>query len=562
MYLDGVEASNSTEKCELFAAHFSSVFSTESVTPSEVDAAITDVPSNLLDLDTFRITPNMITEAAKKLKCSFSPGPDGIPTAVFCRCTDALAEPLCKIFNQSFDDARFPRIWKQSFMVPVHKKGDKRDVKNYRGITNLSAASKLFEMIISHVILEQAKCYISADQHGFMPGRSVTTNLLDFTTTCFEQLENGAQIDVIYTDLKAAFDSINHDILLAKLAKLGASSRLSSWFSSYLRERSLRVKLDSNTSSCFMSSSGVPQGSNLGPLLFLLFFNDVMVLLGSGCGLSYADDLKLYATIHSIDDCSRLQSILDIFVDWCHRNKLTVSVPKCMVMSYFRTTRPLIQDYVIDGSVLNRTDEFNDLGVLMDPKLTFNLHRSNVIAKANRQLGFISKISRDFTDPYCLKALYCSLVRPILECAALVWAPHQLSWSLRMESVQRRFIRVALRNLPWRDPRNLPPYANRCKLLDLDSLDRRRKTQQAAFIAKLLNGEVDCSRLLAVLNIRVAPRMLRGTALLQPRFHRTAFGYHEPMTEMIRIFSSVEGLHEFGESSLRFTSRIRRQNDF
>lgn len=86
------------------------------------------------------------------------------------------------------------------------KKGDKRDVKNYRGITNLSAASKLFEMIISHVILEQAKCYISADQHGFMPGRSVTTNLLDFTTTCFEQLENGAQIDVIYTDLKAAFD--------------------------------------------------------------------------------------------------------------------------------------------------------------------------------------------------------------------------------------------------------------------------------------------------------------------------------------------------------------------
>lgn len=198
----------------------------------------------------------------------------------------------------------------------------------------------------------------------------------------------------------------------------------------------------------------------------------------------------------------------------------------------------------------------------MDPKLTFNLHRSNVIAKANRQLGFISKISRDFTDPYCLKALYCSLVRPILECAALVWAPHQLSWSLRMESVQRRFIRVALRNLPWRDPWNLPPYANRCKLLDLDSLDRRRKTQQAAFIAKLLNGEVDCSRLLAVLNIRVAPRMLRGTALLQPRFHRTAFGYHEPMTEMIRIFSSVEGLHEFGESSLRFTSRIRRQNDF
>lgn len=253
----------------------------------------------------------------------------------------------------------------------------------------------------------------------------------------------------------------------------------------------------------------------------------------------------------------RLQSLLDIFVNWCRRNKLTVSVPKCMVMSYFRITRPIMYDYVIDGDVLQRTDSFSDLGVLLDQKLTFNLHRSTVIAKANRQLGFISKISRDFTDPYCLKALYCSLVRPILESAALVWMPHQLTWSLRMESVQRKFIRLALRNLPWREPLNLPPYADRCRLLDMDTLDRRRKIQQAAFIAKLMNGEVDCSRLLSVLNIRVAPRLLRGGSLLQPRFHRTAFGYYEPLTSMIRTFSAVEDLHEFGESSHRFISRVR-----
>lgn len=303
--------------------------------------------------------------------------------------------------------------------------------------------------------------------------------------------------------------------------------------------------------------SGVPQGSNLGPLLFLLFFNDVMLLLGHGCRLAYADDLKLYFVVRTVEDCVRLQALLDMFVDWCRRNRMTLSVPKCIVVSFYRITRPIMHNYVVNDVVLKRADSFCDLGVLLDHKLTFNLHRSNVIAKANRQLGFIAKISRDFTDPHCLKALYCSLIRPILESAAVVWTPYQLSWSLRLESVQRKFMRLALRNLPWRDPLNLPPYPDRCRLLDLDTLDRRRKTQQVAFIAKLMNGEVDCSRLLSMLNFRVAPRVLRGGALLQQRFHRTAFGSNEPFTSMIRLFSMFEDLYDFDGSSNQFVSRVR-----
>lgn len=557
VFFNDVESSIGGEKCELFAAHFSSVFAAESITSTELVSAVSDVPSNLVDINTFEITPVMVTNAAKKMKCTFSPGPDGIPSAVYCRTIGALVEPLCRIFNKSFVESKFPAIWKESFMVPVHKKGDKRDVKNYRGITNLSAASKLFEIIVSGFILEHTKCYISSDQHGFMPGRSVTTNLLDFTTTCFEQLENGAQIDVIYTDLKAAFDTINHDIMLAKLSKLGASDRLTSWLCSYLTDRSLRVKLDSSTSSYFTNSSGVPQGSNLGPLLFVLYINDALLLLGDGCKLAYADDLKLYFVVRTAEDCIRLQSVLDLFVDWCRRNKLTLSIPKCMVMSYYRIRQPIVFDYAINGVVLQRTDQFSDLGVLLDHKLTFNLHRSALITKANRQLGFVSKISKDFIDPHCLKALYCSLVRPILENASLVWFPHQLTWSLRIESVQRKFIRIALRNLPWRDPQNLPPYSDRCNLLSLDTLECRRKNQQAVFVAKLLNGEVDCSRLLSLLDIRVPPRTLRSGTLLQPRYHRTAFGYNEPLTTMMRTFTAVEELFEFGESSSRFLAWIR-----
>lgn len=133
-----------------------------------------------------------------------------------------------------------------------------------------------------------------------------------------------------------------------------------------------------------------------------------------------------------------------------------------------------------------------------------------------------------------------------------------MTWILRLESVQKRFVRLALRNLPWRDPVNLPPYPNRCLLLDLETLEQRRKIQQATFVAKLLNGEVDCPVLLSQLNFRVPHRSLRNNSLLQLSYHRTAYGYNEPLTAVIRVFSSMESLFEFGESSNTFRNRIRR----
>lgn len=532
------------------------MFDNASASDTDADSATLDLPPDFINLTTFTVTPAMVIAAAKKLKSSLSPGPDGIPSILFCRCATVLAEPLSTIFTRSLDNGVFPEIWKQSFMFPVFKNGDRRNVMNYRGITNLSAASKLFEIIVSDVILSQSKQYISVDQHGFMPGRSVTTNLLSFTNICVTAMEDKAQVDVIYTDLKAAFDRIDHKILLRKLSRLGASNKLASWLSSYLTGRQLRVKIDSSISSTFCNSSGVPQGSNLGPLLFTLFFNDVAAKLGLNCVIIYADDLKIYLVIRSVEDCHRLQALIDQFFDWCIRNKLTVSIPKCSVMTFHRSKHPLLFDYQINGVKLRRVDEVTDLGVVLDPKLTFNGHYTSIISKANRQLGFISKIAKDFTDPYCLKSLYCALVRPILENASVVWTPNDISWTLRIERVQRRFIRLALKHLPWRDPVNLPAYPERCKLIGMDTLEKRRKMQQAIFVAKLMGNEIDSSRLLSMLNFRAIQRPLRQRSMLQSRFHRTTFGYNDPICSMIRSFTLVEDLYDFGETSLRFKHKI------
>ena len=562
VYLDEVGAGSATDSCELFASFFSSVFASESVSNEHALRAAANVPADLIDLDIFVITPHMLHAAASKLKCSYSAGPDGIPPVLLSRCAEVLAAPLCCIFNQSLVQCKFPDVWKHSFMFPVFKSGDRRNVRNYRGITNLSAASKLFEIIVSAVILNCAKNYISSYQHGFVPGRSVTTNLLDFTSNCILEMERKAQVDVVYTDLKAAFDRIDHRILLTKIARLGASRRFVTWLESFLCDRLLQVKLNQCLSSSFTNKSGVPQGSNLGPLLFIIFFNDADITLGTGCRLVYADDFKMFLTIRNIEDCYRLQLMLDSFVKWCQLNCLIISIGKCEVMTFHRIKSPIVFHYSIDGQALQRVDHVNDLGVILDRKLTFDKHRNTIISKATRQLGFIAKVGRGFTDPHCLKALYCSLVRPLLENVSVIWTPHQLTWNLRIERVQRRFVRLALRDLPWRDPVNLPPYPDRCRLLGLDTLERRRKLQQALLIPKILNGEVDSPKLLSMINLRATQRMLRPSSVLVNQFHRYNFAYHEPVASSVRVFTSVEQLFDFGMPSHVFKRKIARSNFF
>lgn len=520
--------------------------------------AASSVPLNIVDLDLFLVTPEMVSTAIRKLKQSYTPGPDGIPAIVYVKCCDAISEPLCRIFNKSFDQRAFPEIWKHSAMFPVFKKGDRNNVENYRGITSLSAGSKVFEIMVGKFILSRTHNYISLDQHGFMPGRSVVTNLLEFTSTCLNQMENRAQVDTVYTDLKAAFDKISHEILLHKIWKLGASGRFVSWLRSYLIGRTLRVRVGSAVSSPFSNGSGVPQGSNLGPLLFSLYINDAATLLGPDCKSFFADDAKIYVVVRTIEDCRRLQSLIDTFSDWCCKNKLMLSIAKCSVITFHRIQQPIRYNYCIDGVQLNRVEQVRDLGVQLDTSMTFVPHITAMITQANRQLGFVSKIARDFSDPYCLKSLFCALVRPILENASVIWTPYQLTWILRIERVQKRFIRLALRGLPWRDPVNLPPYSDRCRLLNLDTLEDRRKLAQVTTTAKIINGELDAPGLLARIGFR-ASRWTRNTAVIHHAFHRTSYGFNEPFSAMLRTFSTVEDEFEFGEPVRRFSNRVKRQ---
>ena len=544
MVRDDVEASTTEDICELFRIQFGSVFTHEVLPDSTVLKAANNVPLRTpigphpyVDIDTVR-------SACSKLKNSICCGPDGIPALVLKKCCDSLAGPLSKLFNISLRSGIFPSCWKKSYVFPVHKKGSKRDVRNYRGISALCAVSKLFEVIVLEFIKFNCCNLIANEQHGFMPKRSTTSNLVAYTSFILRAMQQRKQVDALYTDLSAAFDKINHQIAIAKLQRIGFSGSLLSWLGSYLSQREMRVKVGDVISIAISVFSGVPQGSHLGPFIYLLYMNDVHDLLKCP-KLSYADDIKLFAVIEKTSDALFLQNQLNTFASWCNDNRMVLNASKCSAITFTRKKSTIGYNYTLSNSTLSRASCVKDLGVMLDSKMTFSDHISYICTKASRTLGFIFRTGKHFRQIHCLKVLYCSLVRSTLEFCSVVWAPFYQNGIQRIEAVQRKFVRYAQRHVAWPDPLNPPSYAARSNMLGLDSLSVRRDLAKALFVADLLLARVDCPAVLETLDVNIRRRELRTHYFLRVPRALTNYGRNEPVSSMCRLFNSCSDGFDF-----------------
>lgn len=528
----------------LFTSQFAQVFTNNTLTAQDIAAAVQHVPE-LPSIGPFpAISACSVIKAGKKLKSSSNPGPDGIPSVILKQCITSLAAPLQAIFNLSLTSASFPDCWKHSYVFPVFKKGNKQIVSNYRGIAALCATSKLFELLVLEFLSHKFSRIIAPEQHGFMSKRSTSSNLVAYTSYIIEMIEKGYQTDGIYTDFSAAFDKIDHTIAIAKFERLGISGSLLRWIHSYLSGRRMSVKIGQHISTQFPVTSGVPQGSHLGPFIFLLYLNDIHTLLDCR-KLSFADDFKLFYAIENPDDVHFLQLQLDLFATWCQHNKMALNPSKCSVISFSRKQRLLTHNYHLLGSPLKRESCIKDLGVILDSKMSFKNHVSYVVSKASSLLGFIFRFGKNFRDVYCLKSLYCSLVRSILEYCSIVWSPFYQNGIQRIEAVQRKFLRFALRFLPWNDPVNLPSYESRCKLINLDSLQSRREVSKACFISDLLTSEIDCPELLDQVRLNVPQYRLRSYIPLSISSSRTNYGFNSPLKSMCRVFNQCFDVFDF-----------------
>lgn len=424
-----------------------------------------------------------------------------------------------------------------SCITPIHKSGPKGNICNYRPISKLSNISKLFEHIVYQQIFSAISPFISESQHGFFKNRSTVTNLLVFTNFCITNIDRGFQIDTIYLDFCKAFDKVVHSILIKKLYKIGFHSSLLKWIDSYLSGRRCIVCIDNWFSASYIATSGVPQGSVLGPLLFILFVNDVCEIFSFCKCLLYADDIKLFSVVSNRYDMQCLQEDLNVLCRWTELNHLPLNVSKCHHLSYGRRLEMWYSDYFINDQILIKVDNFIDLGVVFDSKLEFKLHINYIMPKAYSMLAFIKRNSSDFNDPYTRKLLFTTFVRSKIEYAAIIWNPYYKVNSDRIEKIQKFFLKFALYSLHFREP--IPAYEARCKLIHLDTLVNRRKRISVIFIFKLICGLIDCPCLLSLVGFNVPSRCLRFNEMFNVPLHRRNYSINEPVLRSLRELNKI-----------------------
>lgn len=537
MYFEDHVCESHQDIVNTFANSFSKIF----ISPcdsSQIQFSKPNTLSSNTHIFVEHICETEILQAAKRLKNKLTSGPDNIPSFLVKDCIGAFAKPLCTIFNLIMNTTVFPSQWKESKVCPIFKSGDKHNISNYRPISILSNFAKLLEIILYSKIYPTVRNTLSCNQHGFLDRRSSATNLMVLTQYISEVLDEQGQVDVVYTDFTKAFDRIDHNVLLNKLDTFGFSNRLLSFFASYLDRRIQFVAHNGFRSTNYVATSGVPQGSNLGPLLFLLFINDICKVIKSN-QLLFADDLKIFASITKEDDCMLIQADLLRLEEWCIQNKLDLNPSKCSVISYTRKRTPILSHYVLNGTIIIRSIVVTDLGVIFDHTLSFVAHIKSITSQAYKMYGFILRNCKTFTNLNAIKLLFISYVRSRLEYCSVIWSPYYRCHFQSIENIQRKFLKYLSYRIEGTYPLQGIPYHTLIERHDMLSLNIRRKIATLIFLWKLMHSKIDCNDLVQQFNFYVPRLNTRVNIFFRCKTARTNLYLKSPLYSMCSLFNSI-----------------------
>lgn len=547
VHYNNITANDGPTIANTFANHFSSVYKkTQGKIP-------TFKPTLPINFSSCSISRADIFNKLEHITCKKSFGPDGIPPILLNQCRFILTEPLYILFNVSLKKGIFPDRWKTSYITPMFKSGDKANVKDYRGICKQSLIPKLFESIITDKITTLFKPIITDQQHGFISGRSTCSNLLVFWQFLLESVEQHCQVDCIYTDFAKAFDLVDHKILVAKLRTYGIQDPFLSWVSSFLEGRTQIVKIRNFLSEPIAVHSGVPQGSHISPLLFLVFINDITTVFKYSKVLLFADDAKFFLKIHSIEDCRHLQEDLWNLEEYCASNGLLLNESKCKLIRFSKRKSNREFPYAFSSTnILEATNSIHDLGATLSSDLTFNYHINAIVSKSLRTLGSITRYSKELCDPKIFFFLYITLVRPILEYCTPVWSPINKSLVDRIEKVQHKFLRIYAYQT-GQPIVNHNYFELMCKL-SLPTLKSRRDNFDIIYLYNIITSRIDCSELLSKINIHVPSHSTRNHYLFNTNWHSTKYGFNSPIDRMMRLSNSIDV--DFFNTSLQSLRRF------
>ena len=454
---------NDSEKTNVFNDYFASVFNLDDENTVWKNIG-KYCDSKIPELE---ITEEKVLEKLNKLKIAKSPGPDGMHPRILKELTSVICKPLTLLYQTSVKTGLVPSEWRDAHVTAIYKKGDRHFAGNYRPVSLTSIVCKILESLVRDHIIKYMKTnkLFSKRQFGFIGGRSTVLQLLKILDLICEILDRGGSVDVVYFDFMKAFDKVSHERLIMKLESYGIDGAIQKWIKAFLSDRRQRVVVNRATSEWAGVTSGVPQGSVLGPLLFVIFINDLPDVVSQRSNpYMFADDTKMIREISNVQDNLSLQSDIDAMLTWSVDNKMFFHSGKCKVLGLGYHKSEFV--YKMREVELERVPFEKDLGVIFDDSLSFEKHISEKTNKANKVVGIIRRTFCHL-DKEMFLTLYKAQVRPLIEYANQVWSPRLNKHRDSIENVQRR----ATKLIPGMKNKT---YEERLELLKLPSLAYRR----------------------------------------------------------------------------------------
>ena len=477
---EGDELSDDVEKADHFNHYFKSVF-TKPLSESKPPNLPVRCDDKMADID---ISYPGVLKLINNLKDGKAAGPDGIVGRMLKGTQFVSARYLRYIYKQSLEDGSVPDDWKLAAVVPVYKSGKKNNVKNYRPISLTSICCKMLEhIIVSNLVSHlEENSLLSSKQFGFRKGSSCEMLLVDMIHNIAMALDCGATVDVVAIDMAKAFDTVPHDLLILKLQSYNVSTQVVDWFQAFLMGRKQFVALNGKKSCEVDVLSGVPQGSVCGPILFLIYVNDLTKMLTSNSGL-FADDSSIYRPITCEEHRLALQEDLDRVAQWCHTWRMNLNTDKTKVLSVSRNKYFDDPEYRIGGEILEVTDKISVLGVSINNKLKWNDHVSKLCAKTNSDVRFINRVLHD-ASPRTREVVFNALVKSKLDYCNTVWDPSVGYLVDELEKVQRRGARMVFGD--FRRDSCVTEMINR---LEWQPLQITRRERRLGLFYKIYHGE-------------------------------------------------------------------------
>ena len=467
----GIPAATNLSKANALVNQFTSVFTKEN---TETIPSIHLVFPAMPDI-TFGVEG--IAKLLSNINHTKTGGPDNLPARFLKETANQIAPMYTHLFSQSYNQGCLPDSWTHAIVCPIFKKGNKQLPGNYRPVSLTAIPCKIFEHILVSQIWHHLNDHdiITSRQHGFRKGMSCETQLIEVLHDWTETMDQGqSQIDVIVLDFSKAFDTVPHKRLLQKLDSYGIRNRTLNWIKAFLVHRTHQVLVNGSHSKTQIVSSGVPQGTVLGPLLFLLYINDIEHTLASNIRL-FADDSALYRKIDTIADAHLLQEDILRLQHWAQKWQMTFHIKKCKLLRISKRTKTLIKfQYLMHTpsspltvqppeqtqsaaeTILNagphslnftaleeiKSDKY--LGIILDNKLSFNQHTDGIVKKTSTLLNLCRR-NLYMCDQHTKELAYKAIVRPHLDYASTAWNPHTSRNIDKIESIQRRAARFILR---------------------------------------------------------------------------------------------------------------------